>query len=313
MAGELEIGIDVGIYGRLAEPEHVLSLACLAEEQEYHSIWLADHVVFPASIASKYPYSPNGNFPVPGTEPLLEPVATMGVLVGTTKRVKIGTSVLVMPYRNPVVLARMMATLDVFSGGRMVLGAGSGWLEEEFVALQTADFSVRGAVTDEYLNIFKAVCAGGEVSYEGEHYRFDPLLCYPASVQKPHPPILIGGISNRALRRVAELGDGWMSVSLNENRIPERMAKLRQLWEARGRSLDSLWLCHKLFLSVGEEAENVGGGRKFGTGSIETIIDDIKRFQDYGYRTLIFRYQGTDPVEQLRQFDLLANKIIPRV
>lgn len=313
MSNDLEFGIDVGIYGRLANPENVLGLARFAEEREYHSIWLADHVVFPTRIASKYPYSPSGDFPVPGSEPLLEPIAAMGVLVGATQRIKIGTAVLVMPYRNPVVLARMLATLDVFSGGRIVLGAGSGWLEEEFIALQTADFAARGAVTDEYLEIFKAVCAGGEVSHDGAHYRFDAVHCQPPSVQRPHPPIVIGGTSNPALRRVARLGDGWMSVALDPDLIPERLAKLGGYCDERGRRLDDLWLCHKLFLSIGEEKQGVHGGRELGTGSIQTIADDIKRLGDHGYRTLIFRYQGNDPAEQIRQFSLLADEIRPKI
>jgi probable F420-dependent oxidoreductase len=313
MTDALEIGIDVGVYGRLATPENVLGLALFAEEHDYHSVWLADHVAFPARIESKYPYSPTGSFPLDTSEPLLEPIATMGVLVGATNRVRIGTSVLVMPYRNPLLLGRMLATLDVFSGGRIVLGAGSGWLEEEFAALQTADFAARGAVTDEYLEIFKAVCAGGEVSHEGAHYRFDPVHCQPPSVQRPHPPILIGGISNPALRRVAKLGDGWMSVALDPARIPERLNRLGEYCEAVGRRLDDLWLCHKLFLSIGEEKKGQHGGRELGTGSVETIIDDIKRIRDHGFRSLIFRYLGDDPVEQIRQFTLFAEEIKPNI
>lgn len=313
MTGAIEFGIDVGVYGRLAKPENVLALARFAEAQDYHSVWLADHVVFPATIASKYPYSASGNFPVAGSEPLLEPIATMGVLAGATDRIKIGTAVLVIPYRNPLLLARMLVTLDAFSGGRIVLGAGSGWLEEEFEALDTADFAARGAVTDEYLEIFKAVSAGGEVSYGGAHYRFDAVHCQPASTQRPHPPILIGGTTNPALRRVARLGDGWLSVALAPEGITERLAMLGRFCDERGRRLDDLWLCHKLFLSVGEERRGLDGGREPGTGSIEAITDDIKRLRDLGYRTLIFRYYGTDPVEQMRQFGALAEKIRPQL
>ena len=106
----MEVGIDVGIYGALATPENVIGLAQFAELRNYHSIWLADHIVFPAKVESRYPYSPDGSFPAPDTDPILEPIATMGVLAGATKKVKIGTAVLVMPYRNPVVLGRMLAT-----------------------------------------------------------------------------------------------------------------------------------------------------------------------------------------------------------
>jgi len=313
MAEGLEIGIDVGVYGRLAAQENVLALARFAEARDFHSLWLADHVVFPVEIRSRYPYSPSGNFPLAVSEPLLEPIATMGVLVGATERLRIGTAVLVMPYRNPVTLSRMLVTLDNFSGGRIVLGAGTGWLAEEFAALQAADYTARGAVTDEYLEVFKAISAGGEVAYEGKHYRFDPVYSAPASVQRPHPPILIGGTTDPALRRVARLGDGWISVGLDPEQIPERLARLEAFCGERGRRLRELWLCHKLFLSIGEEKRGVHGGRELGTGSIETIADDVRRLRDLGYRTLIFRYHGTDAAEQLRQFGRLADEIMPRI
>ena len=140
MAGLSSFGLDVGIYGALADPQTILRLAQHAEEAGFGSIWLADHVAFPVSFKSKYPYSANGDFPTRLSEPLMEPVATMAVLVGATKRVRIGTAALIMPYRNPVLLARMLVTLDQFSGGRIVLGAGVGWLEEEFNVLDTSRF-----------------------------------------------------------------------------------------------------------------------------------------------------------------------------
>ena len=138
MAQALMFGLDVGIYGRLATRDYILELATLAEVSGLESLWVADHVIFPATLTSAYPYSATGTFPLDMTqEPLLEPLATMGVLVGATQRVKIGTAVLVMPYRHPVLLARMLVTLDVLSGGRTLLGAGVGWLAEEFAALAT--------------------------------------------------------------------------------------------------------------------------------------------------------------------------------
>src|SRR5918999_3319045 len=186
MAQALKVGLDVGIYGRLATHDHILGLAELAESSGLESIWVADHVIFPTTFASRYPYSPTGTFPVDMTkEPLLEPMATMGVLVGATQRVKIGTAVLVMPYRNPVVLARMLVTLDVLSAGRTVLGAGVGWLAGEFTALDARPFAARGRVTDECIEIVKRLCQGGDVTFQGEHYQLDPVVSRPGSVQRP--------------------------------------------------------------------------------------------------------------------------------
>jgi alkanesulfonate monooxygenase SsuD/methylene tetrahydromethanopterin reductase-like flavin-dependent oxidoreductase (luciferase family) len=175
MAQALMVGLDVGIYGRLATRDHILELAALAESSGVESLWVADHVIFPTTVASSYPYSATGTFPVDmAKEPLLEPMATMGVLVGATQRVTIGTAVLVMPYRNPVLLGRMLVTLDVLSGGRMILGAGVGWLAEEFAALNTRPFPARGQVTDEWIAIVKRLCQGGEVTFQGSTISWVP-------------------------------------------------------------------------------------------------------------------------------------------
>ena len=186
-------------------------------------------------------------------------------------------------------------------------------MEEEFKALQTADFGARGEVTDEYIDIFKKVSAGGTVSHDGEHYRFDPVQCYSESLQRPHPPVLIGGVSNCALRRIAEKGDGWISVSLDPDDITERIDKLSELCRRNDRTLDDLWLCHKLFISIGTAQPDLRGNRKMGTGTVEEITDDLKRLRDHGYRSTIFRYSAFDIAEQNRQFDILADKIMTKI
>src|SRR6478609_3407512 len=247
MASIGSFGLDVGIYGPLANPETVLQLAKYAEETGFESIWLADHVAFPVSFKSEYPYSAKGGFPTRLSDPLMEPIASMAVLVGATKRVRIGTAALIMPYRNPVLLARMLVTLDQFSGGRVVLGAGVGWLEEEFKVLGAYDFKKRGRVTDEYIEIFKVICAGGEVGYRGETYAFEPVFSSPGSVQRPHPPILIGGLSNAALRRVVKHGNGWLAVSAPPEKLEERLSVLRQMAAEADRPLKGISLVYKMF------------------------------------------------------------------
>jgi probable F420-dependent oxidoreductase len=314
MAQALKVGLDVGIYGRLATRDHILELAELAEASGLESIWVADHVIFPSTLASKYPYSATGAFPIDmAKEPLLEPIATMGVLVGATQRVKIGTAVLVMPYRHPVLLARMLVTLDVLSGGRTILGAGVGWLAEEFAALDARPFAARGRVTDECIEIVKRLCQGGDVMFQGEHYQFDPVVSRPGSVQRPHPPILIGGTSNAALRRAARLGDGWFSTGLHPERLRERLNTLQKLCEAQGRRFADLSLSHKLFINIGEARKGTDGNRDTGTGSQADIMDDLRRLVDLGYSHLIVRYRGSDAEEQRKQLRIFISDIIPKV
>lgn len=313
MASPEKFGLDVGIYGANATPETVLRLAALAEDSGFGSVWLADHVAFPVSFKSEYPYAAKGQFPTKLDDPLLEPVATMGVLVGATKRVRIGVAVLIMPYRNPLLLARMLATLDTFSGGRIDLGVGVGWLEEEFEALGSRDFARRGKVTDEAIEIFKAVCAGGPVGYQGETYAFDPVYANPGSVQRPHPPVLIGGLTNPALRRVARHGTGWLAVMAAPEKLGERLAKLQSLMRDADRPFSDLALHYKMFLDIGQPKHNTDGVREPGTGTKAQIIDDLKRLFDLGFHNIIVRYRGEDANELTRQINNFVDEIIPMV
>lgn len=314
MAEGLKFGLDVGIYGRTATRDSILELTELAETSGFESVWLADHVIFPAAFESRYPYSATGAFPLDMTqEPLLEPMATMGVLIGATKRVKIGTAVLVMPYRNPVLLARMLVTLDVLSAGRTMLGAGVGWLAEEFAALDARPFAARGGVTDECIEIVKRICQGGEVSFDGEHYQISALVSSPGSVQRPHPPILIGGTSNAALRRVAKLGDGWLSTSVSIDRVGERLQVLREVCETQGRRFEDISLCHKFFINIGQAEQRGDGSRVPGTGSPADIRDDIRRFADVGYDRFIVRYRGGKAEMQRVQLTQFMAEIMAKV
>ena len=291
----------------------MLRLATLAEAAGFGSNWLADHVAFPVSFKSEYPYAARGQFPTKLDDPLLEPIATMGVLVGATQRVRIGVAVLIMPYRNPLLLARMMATLDNFSGGRIELGAGVGWLEEEFVALGRQDFSRRGKVTDEAIEIFKAVCGGGTVDYQGETYAFDSIYASPGSVQRPHPPVLIGGLSNPALRRVGRHGTGWLAVMADPAKLTDRLAKLRMLMQEADRPFEDLTLHYKMFLDIDNPKHNTDGVREPGTGSEKEIIDDLKRLFDLGFHNIIVRYRGDSASELTRQIDHFVSAIVPKV
>ena len=313
MAALMSFGLDVGVYGPLADAETILNLARHAEAIGLDSIWLADHVAFPVSFNAAYPYSAKGDFPTRLSDPLMEPVATMGVLVGATQRVRIGTAALIMPYRNPVLLARMLVTLDRFSGGRIIVGAGVGWLEEEFAVLGAHDFKKRGRVTDEYLEIFKVICAGGEVSYRGDTYAFDPIFAWPGSLQRPHPPILIGGLSTAALRRVVRHGNGWLAVAAPPAKLRERLAVLERLAAEGGRRIADLALAYKIFLSIGEPRRGAFEGREPGTGSVAEIIDDLKQLSDLGFAKIIVRYRGTSAAEQMRQIDGFVSEIMPRV
>ncbi len=226
MVWAVRYGFYLPTRGQTATPEALETLVTRGEALGFSSVMIADHLVFPVTIKSKYPYTVTGVFP--GQGDVLDQLSLMAFVAAKTTRLRLVTSVMIVPYRNPVLTAKALATIDVLSKGRVTLGVGVGWMREEFEALGTPDFDRRGAVTDEYLRIFKTLWTESPASFSGRFYRFGPLTCSPHPVQKPHPPIWVGGHSKAALRRAARLGDGWHPVGANAA-VPLPPAELRTL------------------------------------------------------------------------------------
>src|SRR5919108_5117862 len=245
----MKFGFYLPTRGPTAEPEALETLLTRGEALGFHSVMIADHVVFPTEVRSKYPYTVSGAFP--GHGDALEQLTLMAFLAGMTKHLRLVTSVMILPYRNPVLTAKMLATIDVLSQGRVTVGVGVGWLREEFEALHAPDFEQRGAVSNEYLQIFKTLWTQDPADFAGQFYHFKGLRCLPQPVQKPHPPIWIGGHSRPALRRVAKYGDGWDPVGANPA-VPLRPAEmqaalddLKRLIAAEGRNADAMTITFK--------------------------------------------------------------------
>src|ERR1700736_3467312 len=206
----MRYGFYLPTRGPTATRDGVLTLAREGERLGLHSVMIADHIVLPVESQSTYPYTLDGKHPSAGDA--LETFSILGVVAGATERLRLVTSVLVLPYRNPVLTAKMAASLDVLSGGRLTLGVGTGWLQEEFEALDSPEFSGRGAVTDEWITIFKQLWSQSPASFDGRFYRYTDIRCNPFRGQKPYPPIWVGGHSRAALRRTARFGDGWLPI-----------------------------------------------------------------------------------------------------
>lgn len=231
----MQFGAHIFGVGALADPGILGEVARLAESLGYHSVFLADHILVPRGLVSKYPYSRDGGFPYDPDKDWLDPLVALGYLAGQTRTIRLGTSVTVVPMRHPIVTAKQIATADHLSGGRVIFGAGVGWMAEEF-ALLGESFHDRGRRMDEYLRLMKVLWTEPNPHFTGEYFQIAECGFAPKPVQKPHVPIWIGGESPAALRRAARLGDGWHSAGTSLAELPAKVHTVRQALAAAGRS-----------------------------------------------------------------------------
>jgi probable F420-dependent oxidoreductase len=230
----MQIGIFAPASNPFATPEYLDALGRAADTRGFHAIWLAEHVVLFDDYASRYPYSPDGKIPAGGENGILDPFDTIGFLAAVTKRIRLGTGVCLVPQRNPVYTAKDVATVDWLSNGRVDFGVGIGWLAEEFAALGVP-FERRAARCREYLEVMRRLWCDPVSEYAGRFYRLPACRQYPKPVQQPHPPIWFGGESDAALRRVADLGQGWYPFSIEPDVLAGRLRDLERLLTERGR------------------------------------------------------------------------------
>jgi probable F420-dependent oxidoreductase len=313
----MRYGFYLPTRGQTATPEALETLVHRAEALGFASVVIADHIVFPVVINSKYPYTVSGAFP--GGGDALEQLALMAFIAGQTTTLRLVTSVMILPHRNPVVTAKALATIDVLSRGRVTVGVGVGWLREEFEALGAPDFDRRGAVSDEYLRIFKTLWTESPASFAGEFYRFQSIRCLPQPAQKPHPPIWVGGHSRAALRRVARLGDGWHPVGANPAvpLTPAEFSGLRdelyRLTEAEGRDPGTLTISYKapVYDAGRPVAPSSGAARRPLSGTAEQVAEDIAAFARLGVSELMFDFRSESLTESLERMERFATEIKP--
>jgi probable F420-dependent oxidoreductase len=217
---------DPAVQSRLRD------VAVAADELGYHVVFAAEHLIYPQEIRTPYPYG--GRFPYAVTDPVLDVPTTLAWVAGMTRHVRLGASVMVLPYHEPIALAKALTTIDVLSGGRLMVGVASGWLREEFDLLGVP-FRERGARTDEYLAALRALWTEERVTFRGRFVRLEDAAFFPKPIQKPHPPIWIGGASAAAFRRVGRVGDGWLAVPRAPAELAGDVATIRREAEAAGR------------------------------------------------------------------------------
>ena len=319
----MQFGFGLPTRGPLARPDAARAVLARAEELGLAYVSVADHIVIPATIAPHYPYSDTGEPPFPADGECLEQLTTMAWIAAVTSRIRILSSVMVVPHRNPVHTAKTIATIDVLSGGRVTIGCGAGWMEEEFVAIGTEPFAERGRVTDEYLAIFRELWTSERAAFSGRYTEFSDVLFEPKPVQKPHPPIWIGGESPAAKRRAVRHGDGWFPIGANPAfplntaaRYAEGLSALRQSAAEAGRDFATIDLgfWSNWNHEVTGRMTPQDGVRHIMTGGAGAVHDDIGSLHELGVRTFMFQLANPDGLDAtLASMDRFAEQVMSRV
>jgi probable F420-dependent oxidoreductase len=305
----MKIGCHLPMFGPVGTRENVLGFARRMESLGYDSLWASDHVVIPHRIESRYPYSPAGQFPLAPEVPFLEPLTTLALVAGVTERVLLGTSILVLPHRNPVLAAKMAATLDHLSGGRVVLGVGVGWMREE-IELLGGNYDRRGAWSDEAIAVMRACWRDTRTVHRGEFFSFDDIGVFPKPA-RGDIPILIGGHTPRALRRVVELGDGWHAAFISPPALKQDIDRLRTECARQKRPFEQITISVRAGLSL--RSAPLGSDRKPLQGSPDQVIADLTAFRDLGVDSILLEARYRDLPDMLSIYETFAREIRPRI
>jgi probable F420-dependent oxidoreductase len=306
----MEIGLSIP---RLPDADAIRRFVQRAEQLGFESVLSGDHIVLPTAGTNQYPYTADGSFSRPADEPFLETMTTLGYMAACTSTIKLGSTVIILPYRNPIVQAKMFSSLDVLTNGRMICGVGVGWLEKEFDTLGVP-YDQRGPMSDEFLEIFKILWTQNDPEFHGKFYHIDGIQFTPKPVQKPHIPIWVGGHTRRALRRTARFGDCWHTTRQTPDFVAQNLPYLREQAEKAGRDPNNISISLKRSLHFTDLGAGEGGSVRTGGAVIATtqeVIDDVYYCRELGIDQLTydFRVEGIDA--SLEAMEHLADRVLP--
>jgi probable F420-dependent oxidoreductase len=317
----MQFGFNLPISGPMSDPDTIVRVAQEGEALGYDYLTLTDHIVLPDLKVPGYPYSESGEFFSEGPERRHDQLTTAAFVAAHTRRIRLVLAVLVVPHRPAVLAAKMLATIDVLSGGRLVVGIGAGWLAAEFDAVATTPFAARGAVTDEYIRAFKALWTGDEPRFAGDWVKFDALELSPKPVQKPHPPIWVGGESGPALRRAVLLGDAWYPIGSNNRHLLDTLpryragvARLKRFAEEVGRDPAGIALTYRV-KRYGNTVPPVAsdGSRRLFSGGEPEIIGDFRALRDLGVTAIDIDFERPEAEASLAEMHRFKEAVLSRI
>lgn len=268
----MRTGFILPQIGPLGTADNLVKVAQRAEALSYDSLWVTERLLYPLNPQTPYPATPDGSLPEQYKQSL-DPLETLTFVAAHTKRIALGTSVLDMPYYNPVMLARRVTALDVFSRGRVKLGLGLGWSKDEYEAAGAISKD-RGLFADEFIQVLKSIWTTDPVEFHGKFFHVPKSIIQPKPVQKPHPPIYLAAYAPPALNRVAKMADGWNPAGVPLEGMAQRMGQVRKMAKSAQRNPSSLQLIVRANLSITEEP--IAQNRFIFTGTLGQIKEDIE-------------------------------------
>lgn len=310
----MEIGLNLGNRGPHATPAALIEFALTADRLGFSALGVGDHIVLVRQQTAHYPYATSGEIDFDAWTPWHDTLGMVGFLAAKTERIRLGPSVLIVPYRNPLATAKHLATVDALCGGRLFLGVGTGWWREEFEALGIGEqFAERGPRTDEYLRIFKNLWTEEAPAFQGRFFQYENLIAAPKPAQPGGLPIWVGGNTRRALRRVADHGDVWHPyvqtppAALDPAELGQYRDLLAGLYEERGRDPASIRIVAKSDLRFTETRDRLL------SGNTEQLIEDLQAYEAAGIAEFLFNAPGASPAERLENLHRVAEEIMPHV
>ena len=299
----MDFGFGIPMRGPLANVDSISEIVTSGEGLGFDIVTVSDHVVVPRHITSIYPYNEDGSFAGQDTGECLEQLTTLMAIAAITDKLRLLTSVMVLPHRNPVLTAKILATIDVLSKGRLNVGCGVGWMREEFEALAAPSFDERGAVGSEYIQIFKELWTKDDPVFEGNFASFSNISFLPKPIQTPHPPIWVGGESSPALRRAVELGDCWYPIGTNPKfpldsaeLLRKRVDRLHHYAESNNRDPATIDLAYSANW-FNMASQSPGNRTRWFEGESGQIQEDIGQLMDLGVNHLILSFTGESTLE----------------
>ena len=306
----MNIGLSIP---RLPDAPGIRRFVQRAEELGFESVLAGDHLLLPTGGTNQYPYTADGSFSRPTDEPFLETMTLLGYMAACTDTIRLGSTVIILPYRNPLVQAKMFASLDVLTGGRMICGVGVGWLEQEFDTLGVP-YAERGPMSDEFLEIFRVLWTQANPEFHGKYYDIAGIQFYPKPVQQPYIPIWVGGHSRPALRRVARYGDCWHTTRQTPDFVAQNLPYLRAQTERAGRDPAAISISlkrslHFTDLDATQEASVLTGGAVIAT--TQEVIDDVHYCRELGIDQLTYDFRVEGLEAGIRVMEHLAAEVLP--